>query len=213
MSAVKTLAFIFVALVPFARAEDKLISLVIPTGPDMHVFEVSDGEKKKQKLAAPFGEALEALGRDTIYNFREVVADQGVELSEQEIALYSPESELIFVRATPDHAGLIETLFHECDHSFTGYDANIEILRKSEAGQKPGSPEAVFRFATLSGGSSDIAVRDSLKGKVERKLTFEFIVGPDGKEIDVNTSGEIPLIEENISLRLRTVGEIEKPLQ
>lgn len=185
---------------------------IIYTGHDLHVFKGA-GDRLQVAEAYPF--PVPALGNGRVYDLSEPFARSGIELQPSELAIYSPESGRIYVRASSDRIDLARGNFqiHNCDPHPTVCSCTLEIRRfPKDGGSEEGIREEYWKFFSISGHRNEISLRDPDGHRPDRKLEFELTVGPDGETFYIVVVGDLPVSTPQYSVALDGEGTLGKPL-
>lgn len=212
------IAAAFLCTASLTYAQEKTTTTLIPSGQGVEIYDVPTasplpppGRDTEKKIAPQLATPIQSLGQGPTYDLREMLELQGVTLRPQDIAIYSAESGLVYARSTPDKVTAIDGTLRLPDYSLIGYYAELEVRQFGTHGAKEGSRLAYFRFATVSGFNPEIALGDS-SGSGEKKLSLETTLGSDSKTFDFNILGQLPIREETISLKLKSVGQVGVPI-
>jgi hypothetical protein len=89
-------------------AQDKLVSTLIPTGPNAEVYDISGkGPESVKGLAEQLSKPILSLGGAPTYDMREVVEGMGVKLGAGDTVLYSADSRLLYARSSKENIEII----------------------------------------------------------------------------------------------------------
>jgi|GEM_PF-6908817 len=197
---------LWINLSSLGNAEEASFSDIIPTGGNPHILDTSDQRGPFKRFVATWPKSLPSLGHDLIYDLREQMESCGVRLGPKDLALYSPDTQLIYVRTSRENLDLIKTLFEGHNHGLQGYEVKFIISRGD-----PNQPFVTFSLANVSGNTAEVTLTVPGTTPAERKLKCEIVVGPDGEAADFNITGRLPILEEDISLSISSTGPIGPP--
>lgn len=208
----RVIAIIYLSLIMASARATEQENAVIPSGTGIHIYDAGprDGSAPNLLVAPLFQGKVKSLGDERIFDLREITRNNGVNLNPDELVLYSPQSHLVFCRASRDKIDMIRQLYETHDHDLTAYQFTlVEVL--AEPIRRGGEAAAtarriVMRGSSVSGAQFEVALNES------QSFSMEFVVDDSGKRIDVTVNGTLQLGDAKVKISTHSVSKVGKDI-
>jgi hypothetical protein len=208
----RVIAIIYLSLILASASSTEQENAVIPSGAGIHIYDAGpiDGSAPKLVVAPLFPSKVKSLGDERIFDLRGITKSNGVDLNPDELVLYSPQSRLVFCRASREKIDMIRQLYESHEHDLTAYQFTlVEGLAEPIEGGGEAATAArriVMRGSSVSGAQFEVAFNES------QSFSMEFVVDGSGKRIDATVNGTLQLGETKVKISTRSVSQVGKDI-
>jgi hypothetical protein len=208
----RVIAIIYLSLIVTSARAAEQEDVVIPSGTGIHIYDAGpvDGSAPDLHVAPLFTIEVKSLGGKRIFDLREITKNNGVDLNPDELVLYSPQSCLVFCRASRDKIDMIRQLYESHDHNLPAYQFTLieGLAEPLEVGGKAvvATRRKVMRGSSVSGAQFEVALNES------QSFFMEFAVDGSGKRIDATVHGTLKLAGTKVKISTHTVSKVGKDI-